>query len=281
MTGTLSVREAIAKGRELLRDGGVEDPARDALLLVGHVTQADPYRLWVEGGQVSGHHVSRLCGMLEGRARRVPLQYLTGTQEFMSLAFHVDERVLIPRPETEILVEEALRLARDKEVPVIVDVGTGSGAIAVSIAYYCPGACVYATDISPGALDVARRNAKTHRTSVVFLQGDLLEPVLFRADLILANLPYVATGDLEEIQPEVRYEPRLALDGGPDGLDLVRRLSCQAPAKLKAGGYLVLEVGLGEAAVVQDHLENTREFQEVRVVNDYSHRPRVIVARRA
>ncbi|MEW6081605.1 MAG: peptide chain release factor N(5)-glutamine methyltransferase [Bacillota bacterium] len=280
MSETLSVREALAKGRDLLSDGGVEDPARDALLLLGSVTQADPYRLWVDGGWLSEPRLSHFWGVLEERAHRIPLQYLTGTQEFMSLAFRVDQRVLIPRPETEILVEEALRLAQFREGPVVVDVGTGSGAIAVSVAYYCPCARVYATDISLGALDVARNNAKAHGIDIVFLQGDLLAPVVLKADLILANLPYVATGDLEGIQPEVQYEPRLALDGGPDGLDLVRRLLDQAPGKIKTGGYLILEVAPGEAALAQDYLESTGEFQGVRVVNDYSHRPRVLVARR-
>ncbi|MDE3104489.1 MAG: peptide chain release factor N(5)-glutamine methyltransferase [Acidobacteriota bacterium] len=195
---------------------------------------------------------------LRRRLTLEPIQYITGTQEFYGLALAVTPAVLIPRPETELLVEAVLeRLPRDRPVK-IADVGTGSGAIALALATHLPLAEVTALDLSPEALTVARRNAHTHRLEprVRLLHSNLLGAVAGeRFDAVVANLPYVPTGDLPELHPQVAdYEPHSALFAGPDGLDAYRQLLPQARAALGPGGLLALEFGQGQAAAVRDLL---------------------------
>lgn len=179
--------------------------------------------------------------------------YVVGRKEFFGLEFAVDARVLVPRPDTETLVDEALGRLRERpaEAPpaVIADVGTGSGAIIVALAKQLPGARAFAVDRSAAALEVARANAARHAVAVEFVEGDLTAPLHEHApfDLVAANLPYIPTAELAGLAPEVRAEPVGALDGGPDGLALVRRLVADAPAVLAPGGALVLEIGAGQA----------------------------------
>ena len=179
--------------------------------------------------------------------------YIVGRKEFFGLDFAVDARVLVPRPDTETLVDEALARLRARAVeapaPVVADVGTGSGAIVVTLGKQFPAGRRFAVDQSAAALEVARDNAARHQVTVELLHGDLGEPLRPHApfDLIAANLPYIPSGDLAALAPEVRAEPQAALDGGADGLDLVRRLIADAPALLAAGGALVLEIGAGQA----------------------------------
>jgi release factor glutamine methyltransferase len=191
--------------------------------------------------------------------------YIVGRKEFFGLDFAVDARVLVPRPDTETLVDEALARLRERRPveipageaappPVVADIGTGSGAIIVALGKQFPASRRFAVDQSADALDVARANAARHDVAVEFLQGDLLEPLRVHApfDLLAANLPYVPSADIAGLAPEVRAEPAAALDGGPDGLDLVRRLIAAAPALLSARGALVLEIGAGQAAATAD-----------------------------
>jgi release factor glutamine methyltransferase len=195
--------------------------------------------------------LAALRELVKRRQAGEPVAYLTGHKEFWSLDLLVDARVLIPRPDTETAIEEALaRLdARAALAPRIADVGTGSGAIALALAKSRPAAAVFATDLSPDALAVARGNAERLGLIVTFGEGDLVAPLRPHApfDLIVANLPYVRTADIAGLAPEVRSEPQRALDGGTDGLDLVRRLVADAPAVLGPGGALVLEIGAGQA----------------------------------
>ena len=178
--------------------------------------------------------------------------YVVGHKEFFGLEFTVDRRVLVPRPDTETLVDEALARLRERAAetpPRIVDVGTGSGAIIVTLGQQRPDATLFAVDFSAEALDVARANAARHAVTVTFLEGDLTGPLGPHApfDLIVANLPYVPSGDLAGLAPEVRAEPIVALDGGADGLDHVRRLIAASSPLLASGGALLLEVGAGQA----------------------------------
>lgn len=198
--------------------------------------QADRYAIWVER-----------CAAGE------PLAYILGRRAFYDRDFIVTPDVLIPRPETELLVEQGLAYLRGRPAATVADVGTGSGALAVTLAVHAPAAQVYALDISPAALAVARQNAAQHRAAVTFLEGDLLRPFLergLRFDLLVANLPYIASGDLPSLAV-TRWEPRLALDGGADGLDLVRRLLDQAPAAARPGARLLLEIGADQGAAAQ------------------------------
>ncbi len=218
------------------------------------------------------------------RAAREPLQYLTGVQEFWSLAFEVTPAVLIPRPETEGLVEAFLRLNRAPD-PIVMDIGTGSGCLAIVAAREIPGARVYATDVSSDALEVARRNAATHGVAgrIDFRRGDLFGP--FRGagldglvDFIVTNPPYVSDADLPGLMPEVRdHEPRAALLGGPDGLDAHRRLARESPEFLKPGAHLLAEIGLGQEPVARALYGGQSRLDLVSILPDLAGIPRVLI----
>jgi release factor glutamine methyltransferase len=215
-----------------------------------------------------------------------PVAYIVGKKEFFGLELAVDARVLVPRPDTETLVDEALaRLTErppDAPAPRLADVGTGSGAIAVTLGKQRPTAQVLATDLSAQALEVARENAQRHAVTVTFLLGDLETPLGPHAplDLITANLPYIASGELDALAPEVKQEPRMALDGGADGMALVRRLVAAAPALMAPGGALVLEVGAGQAAATAALFE-AAGFSDVRLRRDLGGIDRVVSGRRS
>ena len=212
------------------------------------------------------------------RAQGTPLQYLTGKQEFMSLEFMVTPDVLIPRGDTEILVETVLSLKnRVKPNSTILDVGTGSGIIAITLKKYWPEAKLFAVDLSPQALAVAEANAKHHQVEIAFYQGDLLAPFSGQRtfDLIVSNPPYIPREEINSLQVEVTKEPRLALDGGPDGLDLYRRLVKAAPTCLNKSGWLAVEIGWNQAEAVKS-LFADNGFTEINVKKDYAGLDRVV-----
>lgn len=216
--------------------------------------------------------------LVKKRGTGYPLQYLTGKQEFMSLEFLVTPAVLIPRNDTQVVVETVLSLKEQVgDSPKIVDVGTGSGAIAIAIKKFWPGSQLSAVDISPEALQVAKSNAQKHQVEIDFYQGDLLTPFLNRQtfDLIVSNPPYIPTGDIKGLQVEVTREPFLALDGGPDGLDYYRRLAKMAPTCLKKGGWLVVEIGYDQGEKVKAIFEE-EGFSEVKIAQDYAGLDRVV-----
>ena len=214
------------------------------------------------------------------RARREPLQYLLEEQEFMGLPFKVSPAVLIPRGDTETLVHEALEQAKSLAAPRILDVGTGSGAIAVSLAYYLPAAGLWATDISPEALIVARENAARHGVEgrITFLCGDLFAPLSpqVRFDLIVSNPPYLSEKEYKVVDPEVRKEPRQALYGGKNGLDYYSRIAFVAGKHLLPGGRLFLEIGWTQADTVGQILRENN-FQEIKIIKDWGGNDRVII----
>ena len=227
--------------------------------------------------------LDRYQALVRRRAADYPLPYLTGRLEFYGLEFEVTPEVLIPRPETETLVE----LALTRRPRSAVDVGTGSGCIAVSLAVHLPEATIYATEISPAALAVARRNAERHGVAerVRLLAGDLLSPCPGPVDLIVSNPPYVSTGERASLPASVRdYEPSLALDGGPDGLDVVRRLLAQAPAVLagplpaegRRGGALLIEIGAGQGEAAATLARTFFPQATVRVFPDLAGRDRAL-----
>lgn len=236
---------------------GLSTPRLDAEILVAHALELPRVQLYVQFDRpLLPPELGAIRELVKRRQGGESVAYAIGKKEFYGLDFAVDARVLVPRPDTETLVDEALdRVGRTPPAeptgpaPRIADVGTGSGAIAVALAKQRPDATVFASDISPDALAVARANAERNAAAITFLEGDLQAPLGEHApfDLITANLPYVAAGDIAGLAPEVRAEPLLALDGGPDGLDLVRRLVDAAPALLAPRGALVLEIGAGQA----------------------------------
>ena len=245
---SVTLKDAIRRTQATLGSAGIPDARLEAEVLLASVLAMPRHLIYVypEEG-VSPQQGQMLARMVERRLAREPLAYVLGHWEFYGLDFAVGTDALIPRPETELLVERALVLAGTRPVPeevVIAEAGTGSGAISISLALHLPLARIYATDLSQDALAMARLNAARHGVAdrVALLQGDLLEPVPPRADLIVANLPYLPTGRIDSLQPEIRWEPRMALDGGPDGLGLIRRLLHQAVDRIKAGGSILLEI---------------------------------------
>jgi release factor glutamine methyltransferase len=232
---------------------GIENARLEAEWLLCAATGLDRVGLYLNYDKpLNREELTAFRQMVARRARREPLQHILGSQEFCGLEFRVSPDVLIPRHDTETLVEEALR--RAPGAARVLDIGTGSGCIAVSLARRLPDARVSAIDISAAALEMARANAQAHGVEVEFLHGSLLEPVAGRCfDLIVSNPPYIASADIHLLEPEVRNgDPRLALDGGPDGLDIYRRLIPASLEHLEPGGWLLLEVGMGQARDVAE-----------------------------
>lgn len=248
---TWTTIKVLAWTREHLAGRGIANARLEAEWMLCAATGLDRVGLYLNFERpLNGEELASFRAMVARRGKREPLQYILGTQEFMGLEFEVTPDVLIPRHDTETLVTEAL--ARQPGAVAVLDIGAGSGCIAVSLAKHLPAAMVTATDVSEAALAVARRNADRHGVVIEFLAGSLLEPVVGRRfDLIVSNPPYIPSGDIAGLEPEVRnFEPRGALDGGPDGLDAYRTLIPAAPAFLKPGGWLLVEVGIGQAAAV-------------------------------
>jgi release factor glutamine methyltransferase len=263
------------------RAKGIENPRLDAELLVAHALRVTRMQIIIDAARpLDGPELAELRELVKRRRSREPIAYLRGEREFHGLPFRVDARVLIPRPDTETLVEVAL--ARTQHVSLslrLADLCTGSGCVAIAIAHERPTAKIFATDISEEALVVARENAARLGTyNVAFRAGDLYAalPEGTRLDAIVANPPYIASAEIETLEPDVKdFEPRLALDGGPDGLALVRRIVDDAPRWLQPGGLLALEVGAGEAPEARALLE-ARGWRDVRVSHDYARIERVV-----
>ena len=256
-------------------------PRRDAELILAHVLGCDPTALLTHPERVlSPQQAEHFETLVKRRLASEPVQYLTGEQEFFGLLFEVSPDVLIPRPETEHLVEAVLERFDHDASPRIADVGTGSGAIAVAIAHALPRSRVTALDFYPRALEVAHRNADRHGVSdrITFVQSDLLTAVeAAEFDVVASNPPYIANG--EELEPQVAdYEPRSALYAGPTGLEAYERLIPQARAILKSGGWLMMEIGHGQRPALQALLEG---WSEVGFVPDLQGIPRVVQARKA
>lgn len=230
----------------------------------------------------------RAFALFQRRALHEPLQYVLGTQDFFGLDFLVQPGVLIPRPETELLVEEAIGLLGADARPVILDVGTGSGCLAISLAVNLPGAVIIASDKSVPALHLARVNAMRHGVAqrILWVAGDLLSHLLSRnlagkVTAIIANLPYISHAEWEHLSPDVKdFEPRLALDGGPDGLDVYRRLLDESPGLVSSRGFILMEVGVGQADLLCREPSLTNMFKIVKVRPDSQGIPRVVYVQR-
>lgn len=253
--------------------------ALDAPILLAHVLGVDRVALIAHPERpLTPAESAQFCALIERRAAGEPVPYLTGRRAFFDQTLIVTPDVLIPRPETEHLIEAALDWARGRDPRDlrIADIGTGSGAIAVTLAAHLPGAHLWAVDVSAAALDVARKNAARAGVEVAFLHGDLLGPLRDQPlDLIAANLPYIPRADLDAL-PVAQHEPRLALDGGPDGLGLIRRLLDQAPPVLAPGGLLLLEIMAGQGAAVTALARAAFPGADVRVIPDLAGHDRVV-----
>lgn len=278
----VSRRRALAWAAEELRRAGVEEAPLDAELLLRHALALSPVDLWRDPLRPLGEgEWQAYRALVARRARREPAAYITGRRHFFGLELRVDRSVLVPRPETEHLVEAALEWARRREPQRGADVGTGSGAVALALARALPGLEVWAIDPSQAALRVARENARRLGLEgrVHFLCARLLEPVGATVELIAANLPYVPADQWEQLPPEVReHEPREALVPGPRGSEAIEALLRQAPQRLAPGGALFLEVGFGQHEQLARQAAAALPGARIRVLPDLAGRPRVIAA---
>jgi release factor glutamine methyltransferase len=259
--------------------GGVDAPRLTAEILLAHALSCDRVRLYLDFDKPLGApELAAYRELVRRRAAGEPTAWLTGRREFLGHRFRVDARVLVPRPETELVVEAALDLL--PEAGAALDLCTGSGCIAASLSLSRPGARVVATELSPDALAVARENALALGATVELLEGDLYAPLPpdLRFDLIVSNPPYVPAGEIAGLSREVRREPRIALDGGADGLDVVRRIVAGAPARLRPGGALVLEMHETHADPLPA-LCLAAGFAQATVHRDLAALPRWVVAR--
>lgn len=281
----MTYREAYEQGKHLLAERGIEEAGTDARLLLEYVCHTDYQTLYTQGERVLDELQEEIyVNYLKKRADRIPLQYLTHTQSFMGLDFYVNEYTLIPRPDTEILVEEVMRYGQDGMA--ILDLCTGSGCILLSLLRYSNGCLGVGTDISKEALAVAEGNAKTlgfaekmTQGELLFLQGDLydaLEKKMPAFDVIVSNPPYIRSEVIPTLMPEVKeHEPRLALDGGDDGLTFYRRIIDGAPAHVKRESALFFEIGADQGDAVKA-LMLQAGYRDVRIVKDYAGLDRVV-----
>jgi release factor glutamine methyltransferase len=271
----MSRKQALNRARGILAEKSIDDAPLEGELLLRHVLGVSRPQFYLDLDlKLSPEQYEAFRQLIKRRLSGEPAAYITSHCEFYSLDFYVDPRVLIPRPESELLVEEALVLAQNHPLSTIAEVGTGSGAIAISLALELPRAKIYATDISAPALEVALINCRKHGVAdrVCLLHGDMLDPLPEPVDLIIANLPYVRRSELSG----VRFEPRLALDGGSDGIEKIRRLCRQLGGKLRPGGFLLLEIGEGQGKAVTTLLHTIFPNGETKLMPDLSGIERVV-----
>lgn len=280
----MRLRAALDDGDVRLKNGPHPERARrDAELLLLFATGLTRAAMLAHmAGDLDSATAARYAVLIERRFAGEPIQYITGETEFYGLPFRVTRDVLIPRPETEHLVEKAIELATHFPVPRIVDIGTGSGAVAVALAHALPGTQITTIDISETALDLACQNAKRNNATVRFLHGDLLAPVAGeRFEIVVSNPPYVPTTDRHSLAVEVRdYEPGLALFAGEDGLDVYRRLIPAAFSVVVPGGFIALEIGYGQSEAIRTLLSKSG-FNDVAFTPDLQGIPRVVTASRS
>lgn len=274
-------RELFAEGEKRLKEALIEEAGVDSHYLLEFVTELSlaEFFLRAEEGIEEDEKVQEFFALIDRRTKRIPLSYLTGRRGFMGLDFYVNENVLIPEQDTEILVEEVLKFSKGKK---ILDLCTGSGCIAISLLSLGEVGSIVASDISNEALLVAEKNlnlvSENERKKIKLIQGDLFERIEGRFDIIVSNPPYIESKMIDGLQPEVSvYEPRLALDGSEDGLLFYRRIAKEAKDYFGENGILFLEIGSSQAEAVKKILQEER-FHNIRVLKDLAHLDRVVVA---
>ncbi len=281
----MTIKEALHRTAQRLASHAIEDASLEAELLTMHLLGVDRARLYSRlGDELSHDEVKALDKLLERRLCHEPIAYILGQREFFGHDFYVAPGVFIPRPESELLVEQALEFfgLSDKpptleKVEVIAEIGTGSGAIAISLALSLPQAKIYATDVSTHALEIARMNCARHGVRIHLLEGDLLAPLPEPVDMLISNLPYVKNAELTHLAVEIRgFEPLSALAGGEDGLDKVRQLLAEAGDKLRPGGLILLEIGAGQGQTAASLARGVLPEAEVELVKDLGGIERVL-----
>ena len=279
----------MAQARRRLVAAGIESAEREARWLIEHVLGLSGSSQLVDRERpLAAHEAAKVDAVVTRRVAREPLQYILGTQEFCGLEFEVNPSVLIPRPETELLAQEVIRRLPRGSRPTIVDVGTGSGCLAVTLARAVPDAAVFASDLSVEALQTAKRNARRHGvdTSIRWLEGDLLTALAGvgcdgAVTAIVANPPYIRESEWNRLQPEVRdYEPRMALVAGTKGTELHERLLVEAASYLAPGGLLAMEIGQGQSAELRASIDAISAYERAQIVPDEAGIDRIMIVER-
>lgn len=282
----MQVKQLLSEATKYLKAHRIDTAKTDAEVLLCELMEMNRAQLYLKGNTyLPENRLTRYWELLKRRTSHEPVAYILGKAAFMDWEFMVNPDVLIPRPETEILVEEVIKIGKSlNPSSVIVDIGTGCGAIAISLALALNPPRVYATDTLSSALEVANINARRlEARDIIFLEGNLFEPLdrlnlKKTVDVVVSNPPYVARW--EELPPDVQFEPRAALDGGEEGLAFYEKIIAGSLDYLKEGGWLALEVGYNQSQIIKDTILQTNKFDEVKIINDYTGIERIILAKR-
>ena len=275
------LKESLQQARSTLASHSIEEAVLEGELLLRHALKLSRTQMYLDiNSELSPEQEETFWQLVKRRLKGEPTNYITGHREFYGLDFYVNPSVLIPRPESELLVEKAIELTRNHPLATIADIGTGCGAIAISLAIHLPSARIYATDISASALEVALFNCQKHGVTerICLLEGDMLDRLPEPADLIVANLPYVKESELAQTGP-LSYEPPLALNGGPDGLEKIDELCSQLSGRLNPQGCLLLEIGQGQGEAVSMGLRRVLPSAQIEVTPDFNGIERMVSLR--
>ena len=278
----MTIKTAINKGAFILKESNIDNPRLKARLLLQFILkQKREYLIIYDKKEINKKQESNYFESIQKLLQGIPLQHITHNQEFMKMNFYVNENVLIPRPDTEILVEEVIKIGKKLKNPIILDMCTGSGVIAISLAKYINNSKVYAVDISEKALEIAKKNAIYNKVEnkIEFLQSDLFENLKdIKFDIIVSNPPYIKEEDIQYLDDEVRREPQIALNGGNDGLDFYRKITKCAYEYLKCNGYLCYEIGYDQKIDVIEIIENEQKYQNIYGLKDLYDNDRVVIS---
>ena len=279
----MTIKELINQGNMMLKNEGIESPKNKARTIMQYTLKKPrEYLIIYDNKEVTKQNREEYIKNIKRLIMGEPLQYIIGVQEFMKLKFLVTKDVLIPQPDTEILVEEVIEILKNIPNPVILDLCTGSGAIAIAIAKYVQNVKIYASDISKKALEIAKQNATLNgvRNNIKFIESNLFDKIKEeKFDIIVSNPPYVPTNDIKKLPIDVQNEPHLALDGGKDGLDFYRKIAKEGYKYLNRQGYICLEIGYDQKNDVKKIIDNERRYVETYCKKDLCQNDRIIVTR--
>ena len=275
----MTIKQAITKGMIMLKSNNVESPKLKARLLLQYVLDKPrQYIIVYDNKEIDKQQQWQYFVNIEKLTKGIPLQHITHRQEFMKMDFFVDENVLIPRPDTEILVEEVIKIAQKYNSPRILDLCTGSGAIAISLKKFVPNADITAVDISEKALEIAQKNAEKLEAKINFVKSNLFDKLDNKKfDIIVSNPPYIRKDEIKKLSEEVQKEPKIALDGGEDGLDFYRIIAEQAIIYLKTGSFLCFEIGYNQKNDVIKIIEDEQNYKNTYCKKDLYGNDRIII----
>ena len=277
----MNIREVLKQGIEKLNENNIEDASLKAKMLLSDILEIKKDYLLIHGEEIIDvPDINTFFEKIDRLVNNEPIQYILNRQDFMSLNLYVDSNVLIPQPDTEILVEEVINIAKSKEGLKILDMCTGSGAIAIAIARYIKNSKVYATDISDAALEIAKDNALKNITDIMFIKSNVFDEVEEQEfDIIVSNPPYIESDVIKTLSKEVQNEPHIALDGGKDGLYFYRKISKEARNFLKDGGYLAFEIGYNQREQVENLLRKN-EYKNIYSKKDFGGNDRIVICQK-